>query len=65
MIIFMGIFCTLRKDAWKALLKEDQNRSGKKEIEDKKELIEIYPQILDKLMSVPTVWKGKSLNDGF
>ena len=45
------IFCILRKDAWKVLLKEARNRRGKKEVEEKKKLIEIDPQILDKLMS--------------
>ena len=60
-----GILCTLRRDVWKALLKEARNRRGKKEVEDKEELIEIDPQILDKPMSVPTVSKGKSSNYGF
>ena len=60
-----GILCTLRKEAWKALLKEARNKRGKKEIEDKEELIEIDPQILDKLMIVLTVSKSKSSNDGF
>ena len=59
------ILCNLRKDAWKALLKEARNRRGKKEVEGKEEPIEIDPQILDKLMSVPTVSKGKSSNDRF
>ena len=60
-----GILGTLKRDKWKALLKEARNRRGKKEVENKDELIEIDPQIFDKLMSAPTVSKGKILNDGF
>ena len=54
-----GILGTLKRDEWKALLKEARNRRGKKEVEDKDELIEIDPQILDKLMSAPAVSKVK------
>ena len=54
-----GILGTLKRDEWKALLKEARNRRWKKEVEDKDELIEIDPQILDKLMSAPAVSKVK------
>ena len=55
----MGNSRHFERGEWKALLNEARNRRGKKEVEVKDELIEIDPQILDKLMSAPAVSKVK------
>ena len=53
-----GILGTLKRNEWAKLLKDARNRRGKKEAEDKDGLIEIDPDILEKIMSAPTISKS-------
>ena len=54
----MGIPGTLKRDEWEKLLKGARSRRGKKETEDKGELIERDSEILEKIIDAPAISKG-------
>ena len=53
-----GILGTLKREEWAKILKDARSKRGKKEAEDRRELIDIDPEILEKIMKAPTISKG-------
>ena len=53
-----GVLWVLREDGWKQLISQARKARIAAEEEDKEELIEIHPDILHTLTSLPDVKKG-------
>ena len=52
------ILGTLKREEWAKILIDAWSRRGKKEAEDRRELIDIDPENLGKIMNAPTISKG-------
>ena len=54
-----GVLGFLRGDAYKQLINDARVARSKGNEEDKNDLIEVHPEILDKLIQIPSVSKSK------
>ena len=54
------ILCTLRLDEWKKLIEEARKARGQCLEESKDSLIEMHPEILQKLLEAHLISKGKN-----
>ena len=53
------VLSTLRSIEWKSILQEARKIRTQKSNEDQNELIEIYPDLLDRLIAAPMLTKSK------
>ena len=54
------ILCTLKLDEWNKLIEEARKVRGQSLEESKDSLIEVHPEILQKLLETPLISKGKN-----
>ena len=56
------VLSTLRPIGWKSILEETRKIRTQKSGEDQNELIEIHPDLLDRLIAAPMQTKGKYIS---